>query len=242
MTARLFFLLLLFPFVAACDSNEDDAEITIREITVGTGQVVDRGMHVEATVNGSVVGSCSFPQEKFDTTLGSAEYIEGLEQGLTGMRVGGTREVTIPPSLAFGGREIDLGSTCNIPKNATLQYTMTITGVVEYKQTDIVIGTGDEAVPGSEATVNYVGTLDDGSEFESGTFTFTVGGNGPGSAVRGFDRAVDGMLVGGRRSVRFPPSLGYGPAPNYGKPLRGQRPHQYAYEVLNFTITLEAVR
>lgn len=236
MTVRLLFLLLLLPFVAACDSNEDDAEITIREISVGSGEVVDRGMHVEATVNGSVVGSCSFPQETFDTTLGSGEYIEGLEQGLNGMRVGGTREVTIPPSLAFGGREIDLGGTCNIPKNATLQYTMTVTGVVEYTQTDIVVGTGEEAVPGSTATVSYVGTRDDGSEFDSGTFTYIVNG---GSAVTGFDRAVQGMQVGGRRSTRFPPSLGYGTlATEYGK----RSNHPLRFEVLNFTLTLDAVR
>ncbi len=236
MTARLLFLLLLLPFVAACDSNEDDAEITIREISVGSGEVVDRGMHVEATVNGSVVGSCSFPEEKFDTTLGSGEYIEGLEQGLNGMRVGGTREVTIPPSLAFGGREIDLGGTCNIPKDATLQYTMTVTGTVEYSQNDIVVGTGQEATIGSVVTVSYVGTRDDGTEFGSGTFNLTVGG---GSVVNGFDRGVEGMKVGGRRSVRFPPRLGYGTIETeYGK----RSNHQLRFEVLNFTLTLDAVR
>ncbi len=241
MSARLLLLFLLFPFVAACDSTEDDAEVIIREISVGEGQVVDRGMHVEATVTGSVVGSCSFPQETFDTTIGSGEYIEGIERGIAGMRVGGTREVTIPPSLAFGGREIDLGGTCNIPQNATLLYTMTVTGVVEYEQADLIVGTGEEAVPGSQVTVSYVGTRDDGTEFDSsdrngGPFTFTVGA---GSVVTGFDRAALGMLVGGRRSVRFPPSLGYGTLQTeYGK----RSNHPLRFEVLNFTVTLESVR
>lgn len=83
--------------------------------------------------------------------------------------------------------------------------------------TDIVVGEGAEAVPGSTASVKYVGVLyEDGSEFDSSwsrgddeTLPVPVGA---GRVIPGFDTAVEGMRVGGRRQVVIPSDLGYGPA------------------------------
>jgi FKBP-type peptidyl-prolyl cis-trans isomerase len=50
--------------------------------------------------------------------LGSGGVIPGFERGVTGMRVGGERRVTIPPDLAYGSR----GSGTAIPPNATLLF------------------------------------------------------------------------------------------------------------------------
>ncbi len=80
------------------------------------------------------------------------------------------------------------------------------------KVTDEVVGTGDEAVAGKTVTVNYVGTLDDGTKFDSSydrnqPFDFVLG---QGQVIKGWDQGVAGMKVGGKRKLVIPPDLGYG--------------------------------
>jgi FKBP-type peptidyl-prolyl cis-trans isomerase len=77
---------------------------------------------------------------------------------------------------------------------------------------DLKQGTGAEAVAGKRVTVHYVGTLVDGSKFDSSRdrgkgFSF---GLGAGEVIRGWDEGVAGMKVGGLRKLTIPPQLGYG--------------------------------
>ncbi|QIQ03049.1 FKBP-type peptidyl-prolyl cis-trans isomerase [Streptomyces liangshanensis] len=78
---------------------------------------------------------------------------------------------------------------------------------------DLVIGDGPEALPGRVVQVHYVGvTFASGTEFDSSweqdrPFKFAVGG---GRVIKGWDRGVRGMRVGGRREIIVPPRLGYG--------------------------------
>ena len=80
---------------------------------------------------------------------------------------------------------------------------------------DEVIGTGAEAVVGKHITVNYVGTLTDGTKFDSSLnpgrtpFDFNLGA---GEVIQGWDKGFSGMKVGGKRKLTIPPSLGYGSA------------------------------
>ena len=75
-------------------------------------------------------------------------------------------------------------------------------------------GTGPEVKTEDRVTVNYVGTLIDGTEFDSSykrntPFTFTVGA---GKAIKGWDLGVMGMKVGEKRKLTIPPELAYGPS------------------------------
>jgi FKBP-type peptidyl-prolyl cis-trans isomerase FkpA len=87
----------------------------------------------------------------------------------------------------------------------------------QYSQTDLVVGTGTQAVSGSLVTVNYSGWLYDtsrtdgkGTQFESGQFgPFRLG---TGFVIAGWDRGVPGMRVGGQRRLVIPPELAYGSA------------------------------
>ncbi len=73
-------------------------------------------------------------------------------------------------------------------------------------------GTGVEVKSGDNITVHYVGTLADGTKFDSSVdkkrpYSFTVGNQ---SVAKGFDIAVVGMKVGEKRKLTIPPELGYG--------------------------------
>lgn len=87
----------------------------------------------------------------------------------------------------------------------------------ELQITDTVIGTGAVAAPGDTVTVNYVGSLTNGTVFDAsanhGTqgFTFTLG---VGDVIKGWDDGVAGMKVGGRRHLVIPAALGYGERAN----------------------------
>jgi FKBP-type peptidyl-prolyl cis-trans isomerase len=77
---------------------------------------------------------------------------------------------------------------------------------------DLVVGTGATAAAGDTVTVNYVGTLTNGTKFDSSydrgqTYTFLLGA---GRVIAGWDQGVAGMKVGGKRRLTIPPSLGYG--------------------------------
>ena len=77
--------------------------------------------------------------------------------------------------------------------------------------TDLVVGSGEEAVSGKSVSVNYRGTLTNGREFDSsygrGPFSFPLGG---GRVIKGWDEGVAGMKVGGKRKLVIPPDLAYG--------------------------------
>ncbi|SNR68679.1 FKBP-type peptidyl-prolyl cis-trans isomerase [Blastococcus mobilis] len=82
---------------------------------------------------------------------------------------------------------------------------------------DVVVGNGPEAVAGTTVAVKYVGAFyGTGEEFDSSwsrgedeTLPVTVGA---GQVIPGFEQAIAGMQVGGRRMVTIPSDLGYGPA------------------------------
>lgn len=97
--------------------------ITVEEQNIGDGAEAKDGDHVEIHYTGS------FPDGKvFDTSLdrgetlgfrlGSGQVIRGFDMGVTGMKVGGKRKVTIPPEFGYGAR----GAGGVIPPNQTLVF------------------------------------------------------------------------------------------------------------------------
>jgi len=77
---------------------------------------------------------------------------------------------------------------------------------------DVKVGDGAEAVAGKTVTVHYVGTLTNGSKFDSSRdrgkgFSFKLGA---GQVIKGWDQGVAGMRIGGVRKLTIPPDMGYG--------------------------------
>lgn len=89
---------------------------------------------------------------------------------------------------------------------------------VVYSQTDLTVGTGTEATPGTTASVQYAlwlysdtGPDKKGTQIQQSQFAYVVGST---SIIKGFDMGVTGMKVGGIRRIIVPPSLAYGATGN----------------------------
>jgi len=78
---------------------------------------------------------------------------------------------------------------------------------------DIKKGTGKAADKGNTVTVNYTGWLTDGKMFDTsiGKAPFTVDNLGNAPVIKGWNEGIVGMKVGGKRQLRIPPDLAYGP-------------------------------
>jgi len=99
----------------------------IKDITVGTGDTAAAGSNVTVHYtgwlfnNGTKGGKFDSSKDRGDPfvfPLGKGHVIKGWDQGVAGMKVGGKRELTIPPELGYGSR----GAGGVIPPNATLLF------------------------------------------------------------------------------------------------------------------------
>jgi FKBP-type peptidyl-prolyl cis-trans isomerase len=200
-------------FVVNMLDTKPAPKVEIADLAVGSGAVVTTGMNLKVNftgtlTNGTVIdAAASVTPTEF--ILSDGQVMPGWVQGLPGMKVGGTRVLTIPAELAYGSQGYG-----EIPPNATLIYQFSLLdaqAAPSVKIEDIQVGTGAEAVPGKTVSVFYTGKLADGTVFDSNVgqdpMSFTVAA---GQMIPGFDQGVQGMKVGGKRTITIPPSLGYG--------------------------------
>ena len=97
-------------------------------------------------------------------------------------------------------------------ENAALPEEEVVTTESGLQYVVIAEGDGAEPQPGNRVYVHYVGTLEDGTKFDSSRdrgkpFDFTIG---QGQVIKGWDEGVGMMKVGDRRKLIIPPELGYG--------------------------------
>ena len=93
------------------------------DIKVGTGEEAKSGNHVKVHYTGWLTSGKKFDSsvdagKPFDFTIGRGDVIKGWEEGVTGMKVGGKRQLRIPPQLGYGAQ----GYPGVIPANATLVF------------------------------------------------------------------------------------------------------------------------
>jgi rhodanese-related sulfurtransferase len=126
----LFRLLLLASIILG--KTAVAAELQIEIITEGDGVVAEAGtrvsVHYEGRLEDGEVFDASRPRgEPFAFTIGAGQVISGWEQGVTGMKIGETRRLTIPPELGYGAA----GAGGVIPPNATLTFEIELLDVTE---------------------------------------------------------------------------------------------------------------
>ena len=104
--------------------------VLYHDITVGTGNLTQPGRLLTVHYTGWLTTGPKFDssldrKETFQFVLGAGRVIPGWEEGISGMRVGGHRQLIIPPELAYGAS----GSGSTIPPNATLIFEVELVNV-----------------------------------------------------------------------------------------------------------------
>jgi len=104
--------------------------LQIEDQVVGSGAEAVRGKQVTVHYTGWLTDGKKFDSSKdrgapFSFGLGRGQVIDGWDQGVTGMKVGGKRKLTIPPELGYGKS----GAGGVIPPDATLVFEVELLGV-----------------------------------------------------------------------------------------------------------------
>jgi FKBP-type peptidyl-prolyl cis-trans isomerase len=113
------------------DGVKTDSGLIYWDIRVGNGQTAKEGSHVRVHYTGWLTTGKKFDSsvdagKPFDFTIGNREVITGWEEGVAGMRVGGKRQLRIPPALGYGAEGTPGGP---IPANATLIFDIQLLGL-----------------------------------------------------------------------------------------------------------------
>ena len=210
-------------------------ELLIEDLVVGSGSPVGVGDflimdYVGVSYSTGLQFDASWDRgSPFPFELGAGRVIQGWDQGIVGMSVGGRRSLTIPPELAYGENGSGSGS---IGPNETLVFVVDLIASVpanlekpseeltsepttELETNDISEGTGAIVQPGNVVYIHYVGvSASTGEQFDSswdrGRSEFIGYISGTGNIIQGLDEGLLGMQVGGRRTVVIPPDLAYG--------------------------------
>ncbi len=106
--------------------------LQVKDLKVGTGATAKLNSTVSVTYVGKLANGTVFDSSAVDNkgkpvslTLAAGKVIEGWVEGVPGMKVGGTRELVIPPALGYGCTS----PSPKIPANSTLIFTITLVSV-----------------------------------------------------------------------------------------------------------------
>ncbi len=131
--------LFLILGLAACGGGDTAAptqqlvlnvgQLVVEDVVVGTGPLAETGDTVNVHYVGRLEDGTQFDSSydrgtPFTFTAGAGQVIAGWDQGVPGMRVGGTRRLTIPPNLGYG-----LSGRGPIPPNATLIFDVELVSI-----------------------------------------------------------------------------------------------------------------
>ena len=111
------------------DPTKTPSGLEYWDIKLGTGPTAQKGQTVKVNYTGWLTTGKKFDSSvgaaPFEFTLGAGEVIKGWDEGVDGMKVGGKRQLKIPPDLAYGDR----GAAGVIPPGATLIFDVELLGV-----------------------------------------------------------------------------------------------------------------
>jgi peptidylprolyl isomerase len=249
----LYSLAFLLIIIIGCNSESQvittDTGLMFKEDTLGTGKEVKVGDLVQFHFRGWIVqdsidlftnwvndslkmfhsiGSSYEMNHPVKIIVGDENFVKGTDAGLVGMKVGGTRTIIIPSTLAYG--EKGFGP---IPPNTDIKLTVQLLSakeITEVKQWDVDSskfnstqsglkyaileeGTGVTADSGDIVTVHYSGYLLDGTKFDSSVekdeplkFILKLQ-----PLIPGWEEGMMYLNKGAKAKFIIPPYLGYGP-------------------------------
>ncbi len=112
------------------DGVKTDSGLQYWDIKIGLGPLAKAGDHVKVHYTGWLTTGKKFDSsvgtnQPYAFTLGGGEVIKGWDEGIVGMKVGGKRQLRIPPELAYG----EAGHPPQIPQNATLIFDVQLVAI-----------------------------------------------------------------------------------------------------------------
>ena len=136
--ATSLFLLMVVNISHESIAQKQNYKIDTRIIKKGSGEKAIRHSRVSVHYTGWLSNGKKFDSsldrgEVFEFTIGAGQVIPGWDLGVRGMRVGGKRELIVPPEFGYGSR----GAGDAIPPNSTLKFEITLLSVVLPKYTNI---------------------------------------------------------------------------------------------------------
>jgi len=118
------------PLSISSTNNSNMDKLIIEDLKIGTGSEVKSGDNIVIHYRGTLTDGTQFDSSydrgtPFETQIGVGQVIKGWDEGVIGMKVGGTRKLTIPPELGYGAN----GAGNVIPPNATLIFEVELVSV-----------------------------------------------------------------------------------------------------------------
>lgn len=220
----------------ADDTNKPDVslpedvptELVITDLIEGTGPEALDGdtlfvQYVGVLSDDGTEFDSNFGLEAFGVTLGTGSVIQGWEQGLLGIKVGGRRQLDVPADLAYG----DEGAGDVIRPGAALSFVIDVVAIVpkinrrdepreevsgrepvtEVQTEDLVEGTGATIAEGDRVILHLQAFRADTGELLETTWEFDTPldiGLVEGATLTGLLKGIPGMKVGGRRLITIP--------------------------------------
>jgi FKBP-type peptidyl-prolyl cis-trans isomerase len=218
-------------------------ELKIKDTVVGTGRTAEKNDVAFVLYRGTFVKDGKQFDANMDDVeskvplsfaIGAGGVIKGWEEGIIGMKEGGTRELDVPYKLAYGvaGRD-------KIPPKSDLHFEIKLLFVLKkgeegvYDLNDNKVGTGAVAAKGDTVTIHYVGTYLTGKVWDDSrergnpeTFPLVV----TDEAMPGLIAGIEGMKVGGKRTLVIPPQLAFGAAGTQA--VEGNQPVKIVVDLL----------
>lgn len=218
------------PFVPDTVQMESGLKYVITK--KGEGRKVQAGDMVRVHYTGKFLSDTVFDSsikrnQPIALTVGKGQVIRGWDEGLKQLAQGDEAVLIIPPSLAYGERQVG-----PIPPNSTLKFEVVIVDVIEVKKAEpfdvagkdtlslssglkiITVLEGNGARPAftRKVSVHYTGYFLDGKVFDSSVergqaFTFEVG---TGKVIKGWDEGIMRIRKGGKARLIIPSHLAYG--------------------------------
>ena len=127
-------VLVLLIGIVGCGSDSptspDTGTLVSEDLVVGTGATAVAGDTVTVNYIGTFTNGTKFDSsydrgQPYTFQVGVGNVIAGFDQGVIGMKVGGKRRLTIPPSLAYGSQGNGV-----IPPNATLKFDIDLVSIL----------------------------------------------------------------------------------------------------------------
>ena len=121
---------VLLSLFACMDQDENKEELIIEDLVVGQGVEAKEGNVITVNYTGWLENGTQFDsslspgRDPLVITLGAGQVIQGWDEGIPGMKVGGKRRLTIPPHLGYGNQAVG-----EIPANSTLIFEIDLLGV-----------------------------------------------------------------------------------------------------------------